>query len=63
MENENIIAGGKVKSWGVRYSVPAEVLKRIGVGVGDNVQWTLGERDGKKIAILEKADEEAKKDG
>ena len=58
MENKNIIAGGKVKSWGVRYSVPAEVLKRIGVGVGDSVQWSFGERDGKRIAILEKEESE-----
>ena len=56
MENENKIAGGKIKSWGVRYSVPAPVLKRIGLGVGDDVEWSFGERDGKPIAILEKAE-------
>ena len=58
MSDENRLSGGKIKSWGVRYSVPAPVLKRIGLGVGDDVEWSFGERDGKQIAILEKAKEE-----
>ena len=52
---------GTVKSWGLRVSVPADVLKGIGVQVGDNVVWSFGERDGKPIAILEKAQEEVVK--
>lgn len=48
---------GTVKSWGLRYAVPAPILKAIGVDVGDEVEWTLEERKGKKIAILQKKEE------
>jgi len=51
--NEKIIEG-TVKSWGLRVAVPAPILKNIGVSVGDEVIWTLEERDGKTVAVLSK---------
>ena len=60
-EQKNVI-GGKVTSWGIRLAVPSAVIKGIGLKVTDEVMWSLGERDGKPIAILQKAEEEAKRD-
>jgi antitoxin component of MazEF toxin-antitoxin module len=54
MSKGNKIAGGKVKTWGIRYPVPASVLKGIGLDVGDEVEWELEERDGKRVAVLSK---------
>ena len=54
MSEEKKIAGGKVKTWGIRYPVPAPVLKGIGLDVGDEVEWTIEEVGGKKAAILMK---------
>ena len=45
---------GKVTSWGVRIQVPAPVIKGIGLVVGDEVLWTIEERHGKKVALLQK---------
>ena len=59
MENK---ISGKATAWGLRLSVPAPILKGVGIQVGDEVEWSLGEREGKKIAILQKADEEAKEE-
>ena len=53
---------GKATAWGLRLSVPAPILKGIGIQVGDGVVWTIGEKDGKPIAILQKAEEEAKEE-
>jgi len=54
MSEEKKIAGGKVKTWGIRYPVPAHVLKGIGLDVGDKVEWEIEERKGKKVAVLSK---------
>jgi len=54
-EKENVIVG-TAKSWGLRVAVPAPILRGIGVQVGDGVVWSFGERDGNKIAILERAE-------
>jgi hypothetical protein len=54
MNEEKKIAGGKVKTWGIRYPVPALVLKGIGLNVGDEVEWEIEERKGKKVAVLSK---------
>lgn len=53
-EEEKKVIGGTVKSWGKRYPVPADVLEHIGADVGDEVVWSFGEQDGKRIAILQK---------
>jgi hypothetical protein len=58
MKKKITIIRGKVKSWGLRLPVPAPILKGIGVGIGDEIVWSLGERNGKKVAILGKADKE-----
>ncbi len=60
MIEEKKVVGGKVTSWGIRLQVPSAVIKGIGLKVTDEVEWSLGEKDGKKIAILQKAEEEAK---
>jgi hypothetical protein len=57
MENEKKIAGGKVKTWGIRYPVPAPVLKGIGLNVGDEVEWQIEERKGKKVAVLSRKED------
>jgi len=54
MKEEKKISGGKVKSWGIRYQVPAWVLKNIGLEVGEEVEWEIKEVDGKKVAVLSK---------
>jgi len=48
---------GKVTSWGQRLQVPAAVLHMLGLGVGDEVEWEIDERDGEKVAILRKKEE------
>jgi len=55
--NEKGIEGGKVRSWGIRYQVPAPILKAISLSVGDEVLWTLEERDGKTVAVLSKKED------
>lgn len=57
-EEEKKVIVGTVKSWGTRYSVPADVLNGIGANVGDEVEWSFGVRDGKRIAILQKKEKE-----
>lgn len=52
--NEKDTIGGKVTSWGVRIQVPAPVIKGIGLEVGDEVEWTIEEVGGKKVAVLSK---------
>ena len=54
MNEKKKIEGGKVKTWGIRYPVPAPVLKAIGLNVGDDVEWEIEERKGKKVAVLSK---------
>ena len=58
MSEEKKVIVGTVKSWGKRYPVPADVLEGIGADVGDDVEWSFGERDGKRIAILQKKEKE-----
>ena len=53
MDEEKKIEG-KVSSWGIRIQVPAPVIKGIGLVVGDDVEWTIEEKDGKKVAVLSK---------
>ena len=48
---------GTVKSWGTRLSVPAGILKGIGLVLQDDVEWDLEERKGKKVAVLSKKEE------
>ena len=57
MSEEKKVIVGTAKSWGLRLAVPAPILKEIGIQVGDAVEWSFGERDGKKIAILQKKEE------
>ena len=45
---------GKVKSWGIRVQVPARFLTGIGLKVGDEIEWAIEERKGKKVAVLSK---------
>ena len=48
---------GMVTSWGTRLQVPVRVLRELGLGVGDKVEWMIREEDGKKVAILRKKEE------
>ncbi|MDI6708836.1 MAG: hypothetical protein QME47_07125 [Candidatus Thermoplasmatota archaeon] len=45
---------GKVKSWGLRLHVPAAILHKIGVSVGDEVEWKIEKRGSEKVAVLKK---------
>jgi len=45
---------GIVTTWGTRLQVPAAVLRALGLGAGDKVEWLIREEDGKKVAILRK---------
>ena len=51
---------GRVTAWGVRLVVPAGILREMDLSVGDEVTWKVEERDGMKVAILEKKKEEKK---
>ena len=51
---------GKARAWGVRLQVPSAVIKAVGIEIGDEVEWSIGEKDGVKIAILAKKMEEKK---
>ena len=48
---------GKARAWGVRLQVPSAVIKAVGIEIGDEVVWSIGEKDGEKIAILSKKEE------
>ncbi|RKY41368.1 MAG: hypothetical protein DRP85_06520 [Candidatus Makaraimicrobium thalassicum] len=48
---------GIVTTWGTRLQVPAAVLRALGLGAGDRVEWMIREEDGKRVAILRKKEE------
>lgn len=45
---------GRVTAWGLRLAVPAPVIKGIGLVLQDDVEWTIEERKGIKVAVLSK---------
>ena len=51
---------GKARAWGVRLQVPSAVIKAVGIEIGDEVEWSIGEKDGDKIAILSKKEKKEK---
>jgi hypothetical protein len=55
--NEEKKIEGRVTSWGVRIQVPAPVIKGIDLVVGDDVEWQIEQRKGKKVAVLSKKEE------
>ena len=58
--NEKMKMEGKARAWGVRLQVPSAVIKAVGIEIGDEVEWSIGEKDGDKIAILAKKEEKRK---
>ena len=48
---------GMVTSWGRRLQVPVRILRELGLSVGDKVEWSIREEDGKRVAILRKKEE------
>jgi len=47
----------KVKAIGIRMTVPATILRELGFELGDKAKWKIEEREGEKVAIMEKKKE------